>query len=83
MNAETWNTRHPIGTAVRFYPVRGRDEHEVTKTRSVAWTLGHGDAVVAVEGRSGGVAIDHIIVEADHDGTPWSRADRSRKGDKA
>lgn len=33
-----------------------------TKTRSVAWTLGSGEPVVAVKGYPGGIALSHIEV---------------------
>jgi hypothetical protein len=34
--------------------------HE-TRTRSVAWTLGHGEPVVKVEGRAGGYLLSRIV----------------------
>jgi hypothetical protein len=59
---DRWNAEHPVGTAVRFMPVRGRPEYEDTRTTSEAWALGSGDFVVKVEGRTGGVAVDHLTV---------------------
>jgi hypothetical protein len=47
------------------YPgVRGENGF-TTKTRSRAWTLGHGTPVVAVEGPGGGISLTHIDVIAD------------------
>jgi hypothetical protein len=67
LTADQWNAKCPPGTPVRFEPVRGRPETEDTRTRSEAWTLGHGQAVVLVEGRSGCVAIDHLVVSSERD----------------
>lgn len=59
MNAEEWNEAYPPGTPVRYWPIKGDDEHLDTKTRSQAWTLAHGESVVKIEGRSGGVCLSH------------------------
>lgn len=63
--ADSWNARVPIGTAVRYFPVRGLFEHIETRTRSVAWELGHGDVVVSVDGKAGGVLLDHLVLIED------------------
>jgi hypothetical protein len=52
--------RFPLGRRVRFYPVAGRPEREETRIRSVPWRLGHGEIVVKVDGRAGGVSIGHL-----------------------
>jgi len=62
MTAEEWNAAHPEGTPVFYRPLRSSPDGVETKTRSPAWALGSGDVVVAVEGRAGGVAIDHLTV---------------------
>lgn len=62
LTAEKWNETVPVGTEIRYFPIKGRDEFRVTKTRSEAWTLGSGDAVVLIEGQAGGVSIDHCVV---------------------
>jgi hypothetical protein len=67
--ADAWNAKHPVGTPVIAYPWV-RPEHPafdpktvlVTRTRSVAWPLGHGEPVVLVEGYSGGIVLEHIDV---------------------
>lgn len=63
--AESWNAEHPVGTAVRYYPIyppiEGVPPVE-TRTRSEAWVLGDGTVVVLVEGKSGGVHLSHIEV---------------------
>ncbi|WP_326700242.1 hypothetical protein OG909_24920 [Streptomyces sp. NBC_01754] len=51
MTADEWNAR---------YPVTRDDEALTTVTRSRAWTLGHGAAVVSVEGYSGGIRLTHV-----------------------
>lgn len=62
MTAEEWNRTHPVGTPVRYFPVKGSLKHTDTKTRSLAWTLDSGHAVVMIEGRAGGVSLDHLVV---------------------
>lgn len=55
-----WNARHTIGTAVLFFPVRGEFNFEASATRSLAWLMQSGFAMVMIEGRAGGVCLDHI-----------------------
>ena len=60
MNAQEWNKQFPIGTAVLYHPIIGEPECEESKTRSEAWELGHGESVVKIEGRTGGVCLDAV-----------------------
>ena len=68
--AEDFNAKHPIGTRVIAYPgVRPEFDAKlaeqtrlVTTTRTPAWTLGHGEPVVSVEGYAGGICLDHVDV---------------------
>ncbi|NEV75622.1 hypothetical protein DYI24_00830 [Rhodopseudomonas sp. BR0C11] len=55
----------PIGTPCLYFPVRPFDRKDAlaTKIRSEPWILGHGAVVVAIEGRTGGVCIEHIAFE--------------------
>lgn len=62
MHAIQFNKKHPVGTAVRYWPGIKEGEGIETVTRSSAWVLLSGPSVVAVEGRSGGVALTHIEV---------------------
>lgn len=65
MNAAEWNEKHPIGTVVNAAPGPLPEDGGAvlrTKTRSVAWTLGSGEPVVAVKGYPGGIALSHIEV---------------------
>jgi len=71
MNADQWNALYPVGTPVVAYPLtRPEDgvkdffERLETVTRTPAWTLGHGEPVVSVEGYAGGIALDHVDVLA-------------------
>ncbi|MEU5974365.1 hypothetical protein [Streptomyces sp. NPDC047315] len=60
LSAEDWNERYPVGTRVHAYP-RTRDDAPLrTRTCSRAWTLGHGSAVVMVEGHSAGILLTHV-----------------------
>jgi hypothetical protein len=64
MTAEQFNTKHPVGTACQFHPILDEPHFETTKTRSEAWTLGHGAAVVKVEGRTGCVLLEALSFAA-------------------
>lgn len=73
MTAEEFNVIYPVGTKCTYYPLNDGRGNLVkdnptypalpTKTRSEAWALGHGAVVVAVDGKSGGVSIDHITID--------------------
>lgn len=52
--------RTPVGT--RVLVVRDNGDVLLTRTRSDAWTLGHGQVVVSVHGISGGYAIERVHV---------------------
>lgn len=54
--ADQWNAEHPQGTRVRYRSHPGAEPRD-TETISAAWMLGHGEAVVLLEGVSGGVAL--------------------------
>ncbi|MEU9793801.1 hypothetical protein AB0E27_24765 [Streptomyces sparsogenes] len=58
--ATEWNALYPTGTPVTAYPLTRNDAPLTTRTRSVAWTLGHGEPVVMVEGYAGGIALSHV-----------------------
>lgn len=65
MTADEWNAAHPVGTPVRYWPVLPPHpgiEPLDTVTRSEAWTLGHGEPVASVKGRTGGVLLSHLEV---------------------
>jgi hypothetical protein len=50
------------GVPVRYWPVwlkADQGQFIDTKTTSEPWQLGHGEWVVKVEGKSGGVAVSH------------------------
>lgn len=58
--ASIFNEAFPIGSPFLYEPVKGAGEWEPVTTRSVAWTLGSGEAVVLVTGRTGGVSLSHL-----------------------
>lgn len=62
MTEEQFNKAVPIGTEVYYQPVLGWEGHELTRTRSKAWTMGHGAVVVMVDGHAGGVSIGHVTL---------------------
>lgn len=53
-----WNTRYPVGTKVKYFPVMGRLHYGETKTVTPAWVLSGHTAVINVEGVAGCVALD-------------------------
>jgi hypothetical protein len=61
VNAKEFNQKCPTGSPVLYYPVAGRPESAKTVTRSKAWTLDSGQVVVKIEGRAGGVSVNHIV----------------------
>lgn len=62
MSAEMFNASYHIGTPVKYFPIIGDWKSIETRTTSEAWTLGHGEAVVKVEGQAGGVSLRAIEV---------------------
>ena len=62
MNKVEFNKKFPIGTSVRYFAIKGIGDGKVTKIKSECWALGHGDLVVKVTCKSGGVSIDHIEI---------------------
>lgn len=58
--ADAWNDRYLPGTRVRAYPMTRDDAPLTTRTRSRAWPLDCGQAVVLVDDYSGGIALSHV-----------------------
>lgn len=66
---EMWNIVYPIGTPVVYWPIREEDgtlggEPFRGLTRSEAWLLDSGIAMVQVAGKAGGLSIDHVIPDS-------------------
>ncbi|MFC0626123.1 hypothetical protein [Kribbella deserti] len=55
-----WNTANPIGTRVLFWPAFKDEPGRESVTRSAAWVLSSGAAVVLVDGYAGGIALTHV-----------------------
>ncbi|MCZ4509923.1 hypothetical protein O3Q52_17310 [Streptomyces sp. ActVer] len=67
MNAETFNSRYPVGTPVVAYPACRPEDHPgdrrlITRTRSKAQVLGGHTDVVWVDGHSACIALSHVDV---------------------
>jgi hypothetical protein len=60
--AERFNAANPIGTPVRYWPGVRDGEGRESVTRSPAWALLSGQAIVCVEGYAGGIALTHVEV---------------------
>lgn len=76
MTAEEWNAAYPVGTPVRYFPVKGRPEHTDTVTRSEAWDIQGVPRVVSlvsIESRTGGVSLEHlqVLTEPPHGYMPF------------
>lgn len=57
---EAWNAANPIGTPVVFWPAFKDEPGRESVTRSAAWLMPSGSAVVLVEGYAGGIALTHV-----------------------
>ena len=67
MNAETFNSRYPVGTPVFAYPgappeLLPNEPRLVTRTRRKASVLGGHTDVVWVDGHSACIALSHVDV---------------------
>lgn len=58
---DQFNSLVPFGTPVAYWPGVRRGPGVLSETRSAAWLLGDGVAVVLVEGYSGGIALTHVL----------------------
>lgn len=64
--AKEFAEAHPVNTPCTFYPLKPfkREQAVATKIASEPWVLGSGHVVVKIEGKSGGVSIEHLVFEA-------------------
>lgn len=76
MNADEFNSRFPVGTPVVAYPGARNGKGLITRTRTPAWELGHGEPVVSVDGHAGGIALTHVDVFGATDTSPEASAAR-------
>ncbi len=60
---ESWNTLHPVGTPVRYWPGFRVGEGIASKTRTRASVLSGHTAVVWVEGHPACIALTHIELD--------------------
>lgn len=58
LTAAEWNERFSVG--IEVIVVKDDGSMWKTKTRSEAWELGHGQPVVALEGKSGGYDLSRV-----------------------
>ncbi len=61
MTSEEFNAKYPVGTPVVYQSLMGGEGVQST-TRTPAWDLGCGAAVVSIKGKSGGLSLEHITV---------------------
>lgn len=65
LTIDQFNKFYPIGTVVKYYPIRSRaDDFIITKTRSKAYEM-CGSKMVGLEHGSGGFCFDNIAVSED------------------
>lgn len=76
-----WNRRHPIGSeCILFRDFSGVDQiGDRTNTRSEAWRLGNGHALVCVAGHTGGQSLDRVVF-VPHAGAPTTPTEDSVAG---
>lgn len=60
-HANEFNDLVPVGTPVRYWPGLRTGEGRASATRTPAWVLPSGTAVVSVEGYAGGIALTHVM----------------------
>ena len=61
MTPEQFNSIYSVGDKFKYYSISGSPVFQEVESRSEAWELGHGEVVVKVTGRSGGVSIGHLV----------------------
>lgn len=77
---DEWNEIFPVGSPCW---VRHDDGSEHTHhTRSPAWLLGSGHAVVKVDGFSGGYDLDRVFMAETHELKPHNEKLTNEAGDK-
>lgn len=64
LTAEEFNELFPIGTVVKYYPLRSQEHYTGGRTTTPAWTLGHGEVVVGLDVGAGGYSLDNIRIES-------------------
>lgn len=68
MTPKGWNDNFSVGQPVIYFPVRGSfDNHHIGRTKTEAWDSGAGDTLVGVEGKSGGLFIEHLVILTEED----------------
>jgi hypothetical protein len=84
VNAAEFNARYRVGTPVVAYPLTRPEDDQpeffrrlVTRTRTPAWTLGHGGPVVSVDGYAGGIDLAHVDPFGPLDSSPEAHAARN------
>ncbi|HHL2709900.1 TPA: hypothetical protein ACQ39K_001399 [Yersinia enterocolitica] len=60
LSADTFNQKYPVGSRFHYFSVKGIPDSVEVVTRTEAWALGHGAVVVSVNGRAGGLHIEHM-----------------------
>lgn len=60
LSADKFNQKYPVGTRFHYFSVKGIPDSVEVVTRTEAWALGHGAVVVSVNGRAGGLSIEHL-----------------------
>ncbi|CNI33934.1 Uncharacterised protein [Yersinia frederiksenii] len=60
LSADKFNQKYPVGSSFKYFPIMGVPDSVEVVTRTEAWALGHGAVVVSVNGRAGGLHIEHM-----------------------
>ncbi len=59
-SAKVFNQRYPVGTQFNYYLTPGVSARETVVTSSEAWHMRNGRVVVRVEGKLGGISVNHL-----------------------
>lgn len=66
---DAWNAKWPVGTACVVELHKGGQKYN-TRTRSIAWLVGGGQASVQLDGRSGSYGLEWVTPGGHEDGLP-------------
>ena len=62
---ESFNSQYPVGTKVRYRSLLDQpSQYDIKEsvTRSEAWAMPCGEAVVMIQGKAGGISLKHVEV---------------------
>jgi len=61
--ARDWNLKNPVGTKILYKPFKSYPYRICSTTRTTAFTSTGGEAVVSIQGKTGYIPINDIVIE--------------------